>query len=263
MGWRSHPVDVGGLGFSMKWNMGWMNDSLRYMRRDPIYRNHHQNDLTFSLIYAYSEKFILPISHDEVVHGKGSLVARMPGDRWQELANLRAYLGFMWGHPGKKLLFMGSEFAQSSEWASERSLDWWLLQFPEHSGVLAVVSDLNALYRATPALWECDDEPAGFEWIDADDAAANTFAWLRRDSSGGCVAVLSNMSPVPRVGCRIGLPHAGTWTEVLNTDAAAYGGSGVGNLGAVVAEDTASHGRPASAAVTLPPLSTVFLRWDP
>lgn len=259
----TRPTYLGGLGFAYKWNMGWMHDSLSYIAHEPIHRQYHHNEMTFAMVYAYSEHFILPISHDEVVHGKGSLVARMPGDRWQELANLRAYLGFMWGHPGKKLLFMGSEFAQSSEWASDRGLDWWLLQFPEHSGVLAVVTDLNALYRATPALWECDDEPAGFEWIDANDAGANTFSWLRRDDSGGCVVVLSNMSPVPREGYRVGLPQAGTWRELLNTDAGVYGGSGVGNAGGIEAEEIPCHGRPASAAVTLPPLATVFLRRDP
>ena len=258
----TRPTYVGGLGFAYKWNMGWMHDSLGYITHEPIHRQYHHNEMTFSMVYAYSEHFILPISHDEVVHGKGSLIARMPGDRWQELANLRAYLGFMWGHPGKKLLFMGSEFAQSGEWSSDRSLDWWLLQYPEHSGVLAVVTDLNSLYRATPALWERDDEPSGFEWIDANDAGANTFSWLRHDDAGGCVAVLSNLSPVPRTGYRIGLPRSGTWTEVLNTDASAYGGSGMGNLGEVAAENIPSHGQPASAVVTLPPLSTVFLRRD-
>lgn len=259
----TRPTYVGGLGFAYKWNMGWMHDSLEYIAHEPIHRQYHHNEMTFSMVYAYSEHFILPISHDEVVHGKGSLVARMPGDRWQELANLRAYLGFMWGHPGKKLLFMGSEFAQSHEWSSERSLDWWLLQFPEHAGVLQVVTDLNTLYRETPALWQRDDEPAGFEWIDANDAGANTFSWLRWSDDGGCLAVVANLSPVPREGHRIGLPMTGRWTEVLNTDAVVYGGSGLGNLGAIEADDTAWHGRPASAAVTLPPLATLFFRYDP
>jgi 1,4-alpha-glucan branching enzyme len=214
------------------------------------------------MVYAYSEHFILPISHDEVVHGKGSLVERMPGDRWQELANLRAYLGYMWGHPGKKLLFMGSEFAQSSEWSAERSLDWWLLQFPEHAGVLQAVTDLNALYAHTPALWQRDDDPGGFEWIDGSDAGANTFSWLRWDDDGGCMAVVTNLSPVPREGYRLALPFTGTWTEVLNTDAVVYGGSGLGNFGAVQADDTSWHGRPASAQIIVPPLSTSFFRFD-
>jgi 1,4-alpha-glucan branching enzyme len=252
------PTYMGGLGFGFKWNMGWMHDSLEYIQHEPIHRQYHHNEMTFSMVYAYSEHFILPISHDEVVHGKGSLVGRMPGDRWQELANLRAYLGFMWAHPGKKLLFMGSEFAQSNEWASDRSLDWWLLQFPEHSGVLRTVTDLNAIYRQTPALWQRDDDPSGFEWIDANDVAANTFSWFRRDDAGNLLAVVANMSPVPREDYRIGLPEAGTWTEVLNTDAAEYGGSGLGNYGAVTAEDVPWHGRPASVSLTLPPLSTVW-----
>ena len=258
----TQPTFLGGLGFGFKWNMGWMHDSLEYISHEPIHRQYHHNEMTFSMVYAYSEHFILPISHDEVVHGKGSLVARMPGDRWQELANLRAYLAFMWGHPGKKLLFMGSEFAQSDEWSSERSLDWWLLQFPEHAGVLKVVSDLNRIYAATPALWQRDDDPSGFEWIDANDAGSNCFSWVRWDDDGGCVAVVSNLSPVPREGHRIGLPMAGVWTEVLNTDAAAYGGSGMGNLGAVTADETPWHGRPASAGIVLPPLATVFLRYE-
>ncbi len=256
------PTYMGGLGFGFKWNMGWMHDSLEYIAHEPIHRQYHHDEMTFSMVYAYSEHFILPISHDEVVHGKGSLVQRMPGDRWQELANLRAYLGFMWGHPGKKLLFMGSEFAQSQEWSSERGLDWWLLQFPEHAGVLQVVTDLNALYAATPALWQRDDDPGGFEWIDANDAQANTFAWIRWDADSGCMAVTSNLSPVPREGHRIGLPFAGRWTEVLNTDAADYGGSGMGNLGSITAEEIPWHGRPASAEIVLPPLSTTFLRFD-
>lgn len=256
------PTYAGGLGFGFKWNMGWMHDSLQYIAHEPIHRQYHHNEMTFSMVYAYSEHFILPISHDEVVHGKGSLIQRMPGDRWQELANLRAYLGYMWGHPGKKLLFMGSEFAQSHEWASERSLDWWLLQFPEHAGVLQVVTDLNALYTRTPALWQRDDDPGGFEWIDANDAEANTFSWIRWDDDGGCVVIVSNLSPVPRLSHRLGLPRAGHWTEVLNTDAAAYRGSGMGNLGGITADESPWHGRPASAEIVLPPLSTTFLRHD-
>ena len=258
----TRPTYVGGLGFAYKWNMGWMHDSLDYIAHEPIHRQYHHNEMTFSMVYAYSEHFILPISHDEVVHGKGSLVARMPGDRWQELANLRAYLAFMWGHPGKKLLFMGSEFAQSQEWSSERGLDWWLLQFPEHAGVLQIVTDLNHRYLQTPALWQRDDEPTGFEWIDANDSGANTFSWLRWDDHGGCVAVVANLSPVTREGHRLGLPRAGRWIEILNTDATAYGGSGLGNLGHVIAEDVPWHGRPASASIVLPPLSTCYFEFD-
>ncbi len=259
----TRPTFLGGLGFGYKWNMGWMHDSLEYMSHEAIHRQYHHNEMTFSMVYAYSEHFVLPISHDEVVHGKGSLVGRMPGDRWQELANLRAYLGFMWAHPGKKLLFMGCELAQSGEWSSERSLDWWLLQFPEHAGVLQTVTDLNRLYRATPALWQRDDDPGGFEWIDANDSVSNAFSWLRRDDEGGVVAVVANLSPVPREGYRLGLPVEGTWTEVLNTDAVEYGGSGLGNLGAIHAEPISWHGRPASAQLILPPLSTSIFRFDP
>lgn len=258
----TQPTYLGGLGFGFKWNMGWMHDSLEYISHEPIHRQYHHNEMTFSMVYAYSEHFILPISHDEVVHGKGSLVGRMPGDRWQELANLRAYLAYMWGHPGKKLLFMGSEFAQSDEWSSERSLDWWLLQFPEHAGILQAVTDLNRVYTATPALWQRDDEPAGFEWIDANEADANVFSWVRWDDNGGCVVVVSNLSPVPRDDHRVGLPRPGRWAEILNTDATTYGGSGLGNMGGVDADDVPWHGRPASARLVLPPLATLYFRHE-
>ena len=258
----TRPTFVGGLGFGFKWNMGWMHDSLDYMSHEPIHRQYHHNEMTFSMVYAYSEHFILPISHDEVVHGKGSLVARMPGDRWQELANLRAYLAFMWGHPGKKLLFMGSEFAQSGEWSSERGLDWWLLQFPEHSGVLQAVVDLNRVYRESPALWQRDDDPGGFEWIDANDSGSNAFSWVRHGDDGQCIAVMANLSPVPREGYRLGLPRAGTWTELLNTDAREYGGSGMGNFGAIEAVEGPWHGRPASAQIILPPMSTSYFGFE-
>ncbi len=258
----TQPTSSGGLGFGLKWNMGWMHDSLGYIEREPIHRQYHHGEMTFSMVYAYSERFILPISHDEVVHGKGSLVARMPGDRWQQLANLRAYLGFMWGHPGRKLLFMGSEFAQSSEWNSDTSLEWWLTEFAEHAGVRAALTDLNAVYRATPALWQRDDDPGGFEWINAGDASANAFTWLRWDDAGNCVAVASNLSPSPRDSYRIGLPFAGRWTEILNTDAAGYGGSGVGNGGSVEAVPEVWDDRPASAQIVLPPLSTVYLQFN-
>ena len=257
----TQPTSSGGLGFGLKWNMGWMHDSLYYIEREPIHRQYHHSEMTFSMVYAYSERFILPISHDEVVHGKGSLIARMPGDRWQQLANLRAYLGFMWGHPGRKLLFMGSEFAQSSEWNSDTSLDWWLTEFAEHAGVRAALTDLNAVYRATPALWQRDDDPGGFEWINAGDASANAFTWLRWDDAGNCVAVASNLSPSPRDSYRIGLPFAGRWTEILNTDAAGYGGSGMGNQGSVEAVPEVWDDRPASAQIVLPPLSTVYLQF--
>ena len=256
----TRPTYLGGLGFGLKWNMGWMHDSLGYMQREAVHRQYHHNDMTFAMMYAYSEHFVLPLSHDEVVHGKGSLIARMPGDRWQELANLRAYLGYMWAHPGRKLLFMGGEFAQSSEWNADAGLDWWLLQYEEHAGVARALRDINAAYRATPALWQRDDDPGGFEWIDANDASSNVFSWIRWDDDGNPLVSVANMSPLPRYGYRLGLPADGDWAEILNTDAADYGGSGVGNLGSVVADGDAWHGRPASAGVTLPPLATIWLR---
>jgi len=255
------PTEFGGLGFGYKWNMGWMHDSLQYIEREPIHRQYHHGEMTFSMVYAYSEHFILPLSHDEVVHGKGSLVGKMPGDRWQELANLRAYLGFMFGHPGKKLLFMGSEFAQSQEWASERGLDWWLLQFPEHQGMLRMVGDLNRVYRDNPALWEIDNDSRGFEWIDSDDAAGNVFSWLRRDESGAPIAVVVNLSPVVHHEHRLALPNAGTWNELITTDALEYGGSGVG-VGSVSALAEPWHGRPASAVISLPPLAATYLKYS-
>jgi 1,4-alpha-glucan branching enzyme len=215
------------------------------------------------MMYAYSEHFVLPLSHDEVVHGKGSLIGKMPGDRWQELANLRAYLGYMWAHPGRKLLFMGGEFAQSTEWNADSELAWWLMQFEEHAGVARAVRDINAAYRATPALWQRDDDPAGFEWIDANDAESNVFSWIRWDDSGRPVVSLSNMSAVPRDNYLLGLPVSGQWQEILNTDAREYGGSGVGNMGVVTATDEPWHGRPARARVTLPPLATIWLRPGP
>ena len=255
------PTDFGGLGFGYKWNMGWMHDSLQYIERDPIHRQYHHGEMTFSMVYAYSERFILPISHDEVVHGKGSLIGKMPGDRWQELANLRAYLGFMWAHPGKKLLFMGAEFAQSQEWASERGLDWWLLQFPEHSGILQLVTDLNTIYRNNAPLWQVDNSPSGFEWIDADDASRNVFSWIRRDAIGNPIAVVVNLSPHVHGDYRLALPSAGTWTELITTDALAYGGSGIG-IGQVNADNGPWFGRPASAIITVPPLAASYLRLD-
>ena len=259
----TQPTHLGGLGFGFKWNMGWMHDALGYIQHEPIHRQYHHDEMTFAMVYAYSEHFVLPISHDEVVHGKGSLVGRMPGDRWQQLANLRAFLAFMWAHPGKKLLFMGSEFAQSGEWASQRSLDWSLLQFSEHAGILRTVSDLNNVYRATPALWQRDDDHGGFEWIDAGDAQGNIFTWLRWDKNGRPLACATNFSPTPHENYRIGLPISGRWVEVLNTDADVYGGSGVGNLGGVKAVEVQWQGRPASAQIVLPPLAAIYLRFDP
>ena len=258
----TRPTFLGGLGFGFKWNMGWMHDTLDYIGHEPIHRKYHHHELTFAMLYAYSEHFILPISHDEVVHGKGSLIGKMPGDRWQELANLRAYLGLMYTHPGRKLLFMGSEFAQSAEWNSDAGLDWRLLDFPEHQGIHRLAMDINRMYRDTPALWQADDEPHGFSWIDANDSGSNTYTYLRRDDSGGVVAVALNFSPVTREGYHIGLPTSGRWTEILNTDAQVYGGSGAGNMGTVWAQEWGHHGQPASAWMTLPPLGAVVLRYD-
>ncbi|MGD1036187.1 MAG: 1,4-alpha-glucan branching protein GlgB [Roseiarcus sp.] len=259
----SKPTDLGGLGFGFKWNMGWMHDTLDYMSRDPIYRRWSHDRMTFGLLYAFAENFILPISHDEVVHGKGSLVGKMPGDEWQRFANARAYYGFMWGHPGKKLLFMGQEFGQTSEWNSDESLPWWLLDHWPHQGLQALVRDLNRLYRDTPALYARDCEAQGFRWIVVDDAAQSVLAFLRMGGEGDPpVAVVSNFTPVARRNYRIGLPHAGRWREALNTDAQLYGGSNVGNLGAVVAEALPSREFEASAALTLPPLATVFLQYE-
>jgi len=255
----TRATHLGGLGFGLKWNMGWMHDSLQYMSKEPIYRQYHHGEMTFSLVYAFSENFVLPISHDEVVHGKGSLLRKMPGDRWQQLANLRAFFAYMWSHPGKQLLFMGSEFGQEAEWAEGRSLDWWLEQTPGHSGLQQLVRDLNRLYREHDQLWALDNDAAGFEWIDANDSLHNTFSYLRKDASGRYLAVVVNFSAIPQEDYRIGLPHAGRWREVLNTDAELYGGSGVGNLGAVVAEEVSWHAKPASASLRVPPLGAVWL----
>ncbi|MEQ8347779.1 MAG: 1,4-alpha-glucan branching protein GlgB [Sneathiellaceae bacterium] len=256
----SRPLYLGGLGFGFKWNMGWMHDSLTYMAREPVHRGFHQNELTFGLHYAFSENFVLPLSHDEVVHGKGSLLGKMPGDRWQKFANLRCYFGFMWTHPGKKLLFMGGEFAQEREWNHDRSLDWHLLDDGLHRGVQRLVGDLNRLYRELPALHRLDCDAEGFEWIDASDSANSVLCFLRKGGDAGrpCL-VVCNFTPVPRHGYRVGVPRPGTWLERLNTDAAVYGGSGVGNLGAVEAEDRACHGRPWSVSLSLPPLATLVL----
>ena len=261
----SRPVYLGGLGFGFKWNMGWMNDTLEYMRRDPIHRQYHHNELTFSLVYAFSENFILPLSHDEVVHGKGSLLGKMPGDEWRRFANLRALFAYMWAHPGKQLLFMGGEWGQVSEWSQENGLEWWVLQFDYHSGVQRLVRDLNTVYRDSPELWSQDSTPDGFSWIDANDAAGNVVSFLRFGSQESRVPVLAcvcNFSAMPHSDYRLGLPLAGTWREVLNTDSTAYGGSGVGNLGAVNAVPKPWHGRPASATVVLPPLGVIWLTHD-
>jgi len=259
----SRPTSMGGLGFHYKWNMGWMHDTLQYMRKDPIHRRWHHNELTFSLLYAFDENFVLPLSHDEVVHGKGSLLAKMPGDRWQQFANLRAYLGWMWTHPGKKLLFMGGEFAQNDEWNHDRSLDWHLLQHPEHRGVQALVRDLNRLYRSHPALHALDCEPGGFEWIEANDAEHSSLAFLRRGGPGAqdSVLVVANFTPVLRQHVRLGVPDG--WRgrrlrELLNTDSAHYGGANIGNGDSALAvEPVAAHGRAQSVAITLPPLAVV------
>ena len=236
-----------------------MHDSLDYVSHEPIYRQYHHHQLTFSMMYAYSENYVLPISHDEVVHGKGSLLRKMPGDRWQQLANLRAYLAFMWAHPGKQLLFMGSEFGQESEWAESRSLDWWLTDNPDHRGVQTMVSDMNAVYQRTSALWSQDADERGFQWIDANDAGNNVFSFLRWGEDGSALACIANFSSIPHEGYRIGLPDAGRWDEVLNTDAEAYVGSGVGNLGAVEATGEGWHGMRASTTLRVPPLGTVWL----
>ncbi|MDG4780325.1 1,4-alpha-glucan branching protein GlgB [Micromonospora sp. WMMD961] len=250
----------GGLGFGFKWNMGWMHDTLLYTSKDPIYRQHHHHQLTFSLAYAWSENYVLPISHDEVVHGKGSLAGKMPGDTWQRLANVRALLAYMWAHPGKQLLFMGSELADDREWSEERGLDWYLLHDPARAGVQRLVGDLNRVYRDTPALWAQDTDPAGFRWIAGDDVANNTVSFVRIAPDGSTLVCVANFSALPLHDYRIGLPAGGTWTEVLNTDAHHYGGSGVGNLGEVRAEDVPWHGMVASAALQVPPLGVIWLR---
>jgi 1,4-alpha-glucan branching enzyme len=256
----SRPTYLGGLGFGFKWNMGWMHDTLAYFQQDPIYRRYHHHELTFSLMYAFSENFILPLSHDEVVHGKGSLLNKMPGDAWQKLANLRCLYAYMWAHPGKKLLFMGGEIAQEQEWSHERSLDWHLLEQPGHAGIQSLVRDLNRLYRDEPALWEVDADPSGFWWIEPNDADRNVVAFARQSRNGERVVVfVANLSPTPRPGYRLGLPRSGRWSEALNTDSTFYGGSDMGNLGAVEADPIPWHGQPVSAEITLPPLASVWL----
>jgi 1,4-alpha-glucan branching enzyme len=256
----TRSVPVGGLGFDFKWNMGWMHDTLTYFNKDPIHRRFHHNQLTFSLWYAFSENFILPLSHDEVVHGKGSLIAKMPGDRWQALANLRALFGYMWAHPGKKLLFMGGEFAQSREWSHDRSLDWHLLDYEEHQGVQRLVADLNRTYGGLPALWQLDWSPDGFQWIDANDADNNVLSFFRRNvEDSEHLVCICNFSPIVRTQYRIGLPAAGNYVEVLNTDAELYGGTNTGNMGMIAADSVPWHGLDFSAQLTLPPLGVVWL----
>ncbi|WP_374374753.1 1,4-alpha-glucan branching protein GlgB [Tabrizicola sp.] len=258
----SRPANWGGLGFGFKWNMGWMNDTLSYMQKDPIYRKYHHHQMTFGLVYAWSENYVLPISHDEVVHGKGSMLSKMPGNPWEKFANLRAYYGFMWAHPGKKLLFMGQEFAQGAEWNHNQSLDWHQLDIAEHRGMQRLVRDLNRVYRETRALHVNDTRPEGFEWIESNDAEAGVYAWVRKGIEGDKpVVAVVNMTPLERK-YRLGLPHTGKWSEILNTDAEAYGGGNRGNLGGVATEKTPWHGQSQSALVSLPPLSAVYLQQD-
>ncbi len=259
----SKPTFAGGLGFGFKWNMGWMHDTLLYMGKDPVHRRWHHHQMTFGLLYAFSENFVLPLSHDEVVHGKGSILTRMPGDTWQQFANLRAYYAFMWGHPGKKLLFMGQEFAQGAEWNADQSLDWHLLDVNWHQGVQSLVRDLNRRYREEPALHQLDCDGAGFEWLEANDSEGSVLAWLRRSRDGTSpILVICNFTPMPHERYRLGLPVPGRWREILNSDAEIYGGSGMGNMGVIETEEITSHDRPYSASITLPPLATVWFRLE-
>lgn len=259
----SRPTYVGGLGFGMKWDMGWMHDTLFYMARDPVHRKFHHNQLTFRQLYAFTENFMLPLSHDEVVHGKGSLIGKMPGDDWQRFANLRVMFGYMFAQSGKKLIFMGGEFGQYHEWSHEKSLDWHLLHYLPHEGVRRCVADLNRLYRGEKALHELDFDGHGFEWIDCNDSANSTLSLLRKaQSSGETIAVAMNFTPVPRTNYRIGVPRGGYWREVFNSDAHHYGGSGQGNLGGTDAVPIPHHGRPYSLTITLPPLSAVYFKSD-
>ncbi len=253
------PTSAGGLGFGLKWNMGWMNDTLRYLAEEPINRRYHHHEITFSLVYAFSEHFVLPISHDEVVHGKGSLLGKMPGDRWQQAAGVRSLLAYQWSHPGKQLVFMGCEFGQTTEWAEGMGLDWNLLDHPLHEGISRLVADLNRCYRDEPALWTLDREPAGFEWIDSQDAGHNMLSYVRRDGEGRMLVAVVNFAGVPHEDFRLGLPAGGAWREVLNTDAEIYGGSGVGNLGRVEAVDEPTGTQRWTATVRLPPFGALYL----
>jgi len=258
----SRPTYLGGLGFGMKWNMGWMHDTLAYCKQDPINRSYHHHQMTFSMVYAFNENFVLPLSHDEVVYGKGSLIGRQPGDNWQQFAGLRLLIGYMWAHPGKKLLFMGGEFGQRREWTHEGELEWWVLQYADHAGMQRWVKDLNAVYKREPALWQIDFEPAGFEWIDAADVAASVFSFVRHARNGESVLVVCNFTPVPRTNYVLGVPQAGFWRELCNSDAQEYGGSGMGNLGGVSSNPAPAHGRMNSVTLTLPPLSILLLKCD-
>jgi 1,4-alpha-glucan branching enzyme len=275
-------VHLGGLGFGFKWNLGWMHDTLNYLAHDPVFRHYHHNEITFSLMYAFTENFVLPLSHDEVVHGKGSLLGKMPGDEWNRFAGLRALFAYMWAHPGKQLLFMGGEIGQHREWSEARSLDWGELADPLHAGIQSLVGDLNRAYRDNPALWALDHYPDGFAWIDANDASGNVLSFLRfagqaqpgepgaagdlpvtgepaAATSPGMLACIVNFSGRPHLRYQVGLPRAGRWREVINTDAFAYGGSGVGNRGFIEAVPEPSHGQPASAVFAVPPLGALWL----
>jgi 1,4-alpha-glucan branching enzyme len=256
----SRPIEFGGLGFGLKWDMGWMHDTLKYMHREAVHRKFHQGELSFRMIYAFSENFVLPLSHDEVVHGKGSIVDKMPGDDWQKFANLRSLYAYMYGQPGKKLLFMGSEWGQWQEWRHEQSIDWHQLHFPNHAGAQRWVMDLNRVYRTQPALYENDCDSSGFEWIDCNDSSSSTFSFLRKSKSGETILVICNFTPVPREGYRVGVPHGGYWQELLNSDATLYWGSGIGNAGGVWADPLPWHGKPFSLCLTLPPLAALFLK---
>jgi 1,4-alpha-glucan branching enzyme len=259
----TQPTKAGGLGFPYKWNMGWMHDTLSYMSLDPIYRAYHHNALTFGVAYAFSERFVLPLSHDEVVHGKRSLIGRMPGDRWRRFANLRAYFGFMWAHPGKKLLFMGGELAQEAEWSHDAQLDWGSLADPLHRGVQQLVADLNQFYRSEPSLHALDTDPAGFRWLIGDDCANSVYAFYRVGfSDSSPVIAICNFTPVPRQHYRVGTPRRGRWREVINTDSGIYGGSNLGNGGYVTATTGRSHGQPFCIDLLVPPLATLLLRFE-
>jgi 1,4-alpha-glucan branching enzyme len=260
----SRPAALGGLGFGYKWNMGWMHDTLAYMTLDPVNRKYHHGQLTFSLIYAFNENFILPLSHDEVVYGKGSLIGKMPGDDWQQFANLRTMYGYMWTHPGKKLLFMGGEFAQRREWTHDGELEWWVCERPEHAGVRRLVTDLNRIYRAEPALYSVDFSAEGFEWLDVGDSDISVIAFVRkpRRTNDPPIAIVCNFTPVPRSNFLLGVTARGRWREILNTDAREYGGSGWGNLGVIESAPVSVNGRHESINLNLPPLATVILRWE-
>jgi 1,4-alpha-glucan branching enzyme len=257
----SRPTYVGGLGFGIKWDMGWMHDTLEYMSKDPIHRTYHHNQLTFRMIYAFHENFVLPLSHDEVVHGKGSLLGKMPGDDWQKFANLRLLFSYMYAQPGKKLIFMGGEIGQWKEWYHEVSLDWHLLDYPLHSGILRLVKDLNSLYKDEPSLHELEFHPDGFEWIDCSDSQDSVLSLIRKGSSTEDILfIVCNFTPVPRFNYRVGVPCGGYWREILNSDSKGYGGSNHGNLGGVEASPVPFHGRPYSLNLTLPPLGAVFFK---